>query len=123
MQALNCTNSTHNAKNVFIVILVKVIYREEAFNICTKLKFRYIYPTYGSRRLIFQFLFPISIKQGYTMLECPFSTAVNDNTDWNICPRFPYTTDLQHTRKNKEPNPTGNVSLTLDTKRRLVALA
>ena len=42
----------------------------------------------------------------------------------NVHPRFPYTIDLYTIYKqNQEPNPTGNVSLTLDSKRRLVVLA
>ena len=40
---------------------------------------------------------PISIsnfKQSYMELEYPSLASINDNTDWNVCPRFPYMTDL-----------------------------
>ena len=48
---------------------------------------------------------------------------VNDNKNWNVYPRLPYMTDKLIYTGNQEPNPTGNVSLTLNSKRWLVVLA
>ena len=63
---------------------------------------------YGSLRRTFQFLFPISIKCGYTEFECPFLASLNNRpTIYN---------------QNQGPNPTGNISLELNSKRWLMVL-
>ena len=56
----------------------------------------------------FQFLLPNSIKRGYTEFECPSLALLNNGTIYN---------------QSQGPNQTGNISLTLDSKRRLVVLA
>ena len=63
---------------------------------------------YGSLRRTFQFLFPISIKGGYTEFECLSSASLNNRTTiYN---------------QSQGPNPTGNILHMLDSKRRLVVL-
>ena len=64
---------------------------------------------YGSLRRTFQFLVPISIKRSYTEFEYPSSASLNNRpTIYN---------------QSQGPNTTGNISLALYSKRRLVVLA
>ena len=53
----------------------------------------------------------ISIKRGYTEFECPSSGSLNNRPIATIY------------NQSQGPNPTGNISLVLNFKRRLVVLA
>lgn len=79
---------------------------------------------YVNQVLIFQLLFPISIKQGDTKLECLSSASVNDN-NYGVGVSVPGFSIWQtyNIHQNQENKLTGIILLTLDSKTRLVVLA